>query len=120
MAMSECKSFDDYKAKFTANQAIMGFGLDVGMSVPSPFCAEPHFIDHLIVDTRQAYQAGAVCKSCGRGARGIFSDLPGGGVQCEFLQTRGAEPAPRLPRMRRVKDPSLSAVKFPSRPGGSK
>ena len=98
--MSEPTSREEYEAKFKANQKITGLGLDVTMHVPCAFCAEPDMLVHRVVDTEQAYSAGAVCKFCGRGIRGIFTH-DRGGVSLEIVQTVGAAPPVWLPAIRR-------------------
>jgi hypothetical protein len=99
--MSECTSMGDYRSKFFANQKLSGFGLDTTMHIPCAFCAEPDWLVHRIIDAEKAYDAGAVCKHCGRGARGIITH--NGGVSVEFVQISGPDaPSWLVPTMRRV------------------
>ena len=92
---------EEYEAKFHANTKITGFGIDVTITMPCPFCAAPDWLCYRIIDTKQAMSQGAVCRECGRGARAeIQRDY--GGLKFEMVQTAG-EPAPDyLPPMRRV------------------
>jgi hypothetical protein len=100
---NDCKSFEQYKAKFFESQRITGYGLEVTMHIPCPFCAHPDFLIHKILDTEAAYRAGATCKNCARGARGIFRHTEQGGVCAEFVQTAGEDPPAWTPyRMRRA------------------
>jgi hypothetical protein len=99
--VSECTSQQQYTEKFFRNQFISGIGFGVEMHVPCPFCAEPDWLVHKIVDTREAYSAGAVCKHCDRGCRALFKRDAGGGVSWEFVQTSGrAAPSFVLPMRR--------------------
>ena len=94
--MGECSSFEDYKIKFYGNQKLSGYGLYTTMHVPCPFCAEPDFMVHRILDPEAAYTQGAVCAHCKRGMRGIIRrDV--GSVWCSFVQTCGDPPPPWLP-----------------------
>lgn len=87
----------------TQNMRIEGFGLDVVTVAPCPFCAEPDWMRWPVTDPRTPMEAGATCKSCHRGAKAIFTDLPGGGVSFEFVQTSGpAQPDWMQPQMRRL------------------
>ena len=100
--MSECTSMADYRAKFFGNQKLSGFGIDTTMHIPCAFCAEPDWLVHRIIDAEQAYEGGAVCKHCGRGARAIITRNRGS-VSCEFVQTSGEDaPSWLMPMMRRV------------------
>ena len=91
----------EYEAKFHANEKITGYGSEVTMHMPCPFCAEPDFITHRVIDSEEAYEKGAVCKYCKRGAKAIFKHTAGG-VEFEFVQTVGDPIPDYLPPMRRV------------------
>lgn len=91
----------EYEAKFHANEKITGYGMEVTMHMPCPFCAEADFMVFRIVDTEEAHKKGAICKHCGRGAKAIFKH-PVGGIEFEFVQTVGDPIPDYLPPMRRV------------------
>jgi hypothetical protein len=88
--MSDPISMSDYVQKFTSNQRISGYGLEVTMHVPCPFCATPDWLVHRVLDTEGAYSRGAVCRHCSRGCRALVSHDQGG-VAMRFVQTCGPE-----------------------------
>ena len=91
---------DEYAARFHANQRVEGFGIDVCMHVPCPFCAAPDWLVHPILLTQEAMGDGAVCRECGRGAKAVFSEHH----DCTFIelvQTVGtAQPVWLRPQLR--------------------
>lgn len=64
------------------------------MHVPCPFCCAPDVLTHTVLDTEDAYRRGAVCGSCGRGFRAVFTkDEPHrGATTISFVQTCGDDP----------------------------
>jgi hypothetical protein len=92
---------EEYEQKFLGNQKITGFGIETTMHMPCPFCAEPDFLVHTILDTQKAYINGAICNHCGRGARAIFHG-DGQSIRFYFVQTVGDPPPEYAPPMRRV------------------
>lgn len=98
--MADCENMDAFNAKFKKNMKIDGFGLDVMLHVPCPFCADPDALVHKVIDTVSAYEKGARCKGCGRGFRGIFTQHRGG-TTFLIVQTAGDDPPAWLPRMPR-------------------
>lgn len=82
---------DEYLERVNKNQEITGFGMEVTMHMPCPFCGAPDFMVYLVLETEIAAKRGAVCKECKRGARALF-DHSQGGVQFEFVQTEGPDP----------------------------
>lgn len=99
--MSECASFEEYKTKFAAHEKIAGEGIATTLHIPCPFCAEPDFLVHKILDAEDTYTRGAICKHCGRGSRGIVKHHADG-ANVEFVQTSGPPAPDWLPPMRRV------------------
>lgn len=84
------------------NMRIEGFGLDVVTHAPCPFCAEPDWMKWPIMDPRTPMETGAVCGSCGRGAKAIFDEQPGS-IRFELVQTSGpVQPDWFVPKMRHV------------------
>jgi transposase-like protein len=62
--MAEPKDMQEYTERFAANQKITGFGVNVTMHMPCPFCAEPDFMVYKIIETEDA--TGGTCKACNR------------------------------------------------------
>ena len=93
-------SYDEYLQRFHANQRVEGFGLDVRMHVPCPFCAAPDWLVHEVLLTQDAMADGAVCVECGRGAKAVFSAV-NGNTFIEIVQTTGMpQPEWLIPRLR--------------------
>lgn len=97
--MGEPASAEEYADRFIKNQRITGFGIDgVRMHVPCPFCAAPDVLEHGILETEDAYAAGATCAECGRAFRAIFKREEHGEGQhstaFSFVQTSGPDPSP--------------------------
>lgn len=91
---------EEFTAKYQGNEKITGFGLgNVQMHTPCPFCAEADFLTYLIHEVETAMEKGAVCTHCKRGARAVFSRVPGG-VRFELVQTEGPELPAWCPPMR--------------------
>jgi hypothetical protein len=88
--MSECASNEEFDDKWERNSTISGSGSEATVHSPCPFCAEPDFLVHRVVDTSAAYSAGAVCKHCRRGVRRVVNAGPIGWTQ-EFVQTCGPD-----------------------------
>lgn len=97
--MSDCTSREEYEAKFFSNQKLSGIGAETTCHVPCPFCAEPDFLVHRVLETEAAYTAGAVCKQCGRGAKAIFKN-DRGGIQFTMVQTVGEDGPAWMPMPR--------------------
>jgi hypothetical protein len=95
-------SLSEYNRRFALNHEITGFGIaGVEQHMPCPFCAARDFMVHKILETEPAMAAGAVCQECGRGAKAIFSPIPGG-TRFEMVQTSGPDQPDWLePKMRR-------------------
>lgn len=92
---------DWYQKRFAENHRIEGFGFDVTMAMPCPFCAAADWMIFKILDSEKEMAKGAVCIECGRGAKAIFKHDQGG-VHFEFVQTCGEDGPDWLPAMRRV------------------
>lgn len=114
--MPDPATLEEYQAKSIANVKYEGHGLSVAMVMPCPFCAEPDWLRHLVLEVESALARGATCKSCGRGAKAIF-ERNAGGVKFEIVQVLGDPPAPYLPPMRRL--PDLVSYGHPAGPGCS-
>jgi hypothetical protein len=100
--VAEPKDYDEYLKRFFQNNKIEGFGLDVTMRMPCPFCAAVDFMVYAVLNAEDAMTRGATCKECNRGARAIFKRM-GGSVSFELAQTEGREqPAWLEPKMRRL------------------
>jgi hypothetical protein len=99
--MSEPATKAEYEAKYAANTAITGYGLEVLVHAPCPFCAEPEFLVHKVLEVSEALGNGAVCKHCHRGMRGIVT-VSASGTVIGFVQTAGPDPAPWIQMPREV------------------
>ena len=88
---------EDYEKRFGENYRIEGFGLDVTIHSPCPFCAAPDFMDYKILDVRQALQEEHVCAECGRGMKGTVADAVHDEVTVQVHQTQGEDPPPFIP-----------------------
>jgi hypothetical protein len=103
MTESAPASLAELHARQIANIKIEGFGAETRSVACCPFCGAPDWAVWPIYDVEGAMRREAVCAECGRGARAIFKELPGGGKRFEFVQTCGPDqPAWLIPNMRRV------------------
>lgn len=97
------KNADEYTERFQKSYRLEGFGPEVLIYMPCPFCAAPDFIVHGIMETAAALSKGATCRECGRSARAIIIEETPGSHQLEIVQTGGPEQPDWLqPQMRRV------------------
>lgn len=108
---------DDYLKLFNANQAISGYGSDVAMHMPCPWCAAPDFAKWRIIDSERLMQQPSTCGECGRTGHIVFTMNEPGHKAFEFVQTAGPDaPEWLTPPPRRVNDetdPSQPAVADP-------
>lgn len=96
----------EYNRLQMERQRIEGFGLEVRVTSPCPFCCAPDFNSYLVIDVEKISGKEVVCKACGRGAMHLMTHDAFGGTQVELVQTRGPDPdLPFLPKMRRVDPP---------------
>ncbi len=103
--MLEPRTKQEYLERFHTNQQIFGTGFETGMEIPCPFCAAPGFLRYKIIDAREAMERDSTCSACGRSAKALFRDLPGGGVEFEMVQTGGPpQPDWLTPHMRRLEE----------------
>lgn len=104
-------TLDEYNLRQSAGAVVGGHGPETHMTVPCPFCCEPNFQTWYIwpghpqhlhaVATKEQ-----VCRNCERGVLHIFESAPDGTVtKFEIVQTRGDDPPPYFPPMRRVSIP---------------
>lgn len=100
--MPQPKNAEEYRERFHRNQRIEGFGTDTATHLPCPFCAASDFMTLPITQADEAMQRGAMCKECGRSAKGIV-ERSASGVRFEIVQTGGPDQPEWLePKMRRV------------------
>lgn len=101
--MSEPTSLAEYTARFNANTEVTGYGTEVAMHVPCPFCAAPDWAVWALIRATDAMREDRTCRECGRSARSEVMALPGGGTSVELVQTGGPDAPPWLdPPPRRV------------------
>jgi hypothetical protein len=99
--MSDPISAAEYNERFQANVRVEGFGLEVTMHMPCPFCAAPDFMVYKVLSTEEAMKSGGSCKQCGRSAAALFDRTPDR-IRFSIVQTGGPDqPAwmePKMPR----------------------
>jgi hypothetical protein len=97
------KSKAEYEAAFHANERVTGYGINVTIHMPCPFCAAPEFIVYRVLEVVDALAKGAVCTACNRGMKGI-TVIRDAGTSTEFVQTCGDPPPPWVVAMRRTEE----------------
>lgn len=92
-----------FNRRFHRNRSITGYGVDVKISMPCPFCAAADFMVYRLLEMRKAISQGATCKACGRSARAIFHGNDDSELRFEIVQTGGPQQPEWLePKMRRL------------------
>ncbi len=100
--MKDPPDLESYLKRYHLGSKVEGYGIDVRITSPCPFCAAPDWMTWKLLGVRQTMEKGAVCRECGRGARAIFAQSPGS-IQFELVQTCGVDPPAYLePKMRRA------------------
>lgn len=100
--MGEPATREEYEERYGESYRLEGYGIgNVHCHMPCPFCAAPDFIVYEILSMRGTLAKGAECKECGRGMRCVFT-ADESSTAFEMVQTKGADPAPWVPPMRRV------------------
>lgn len=100
--MSDPVDLDAYLKRFREGQSIEGFGADVSMTSPCPFCAAPNWMTWPIARVRETMEQGAACAECGRSAKAVFKDSPAS-IEFELVQTGGPDaPDYLVPKIRRA------------------
>jgi hypothetical protein len=82
----------DLKLRQARHYEVTGRFQDTTVHLPCFFCGAPDFLVHRLLDTDRAYNDGAVCKECGRGAR-IPVEHDGNVTSFTIVQTVG-DPLP--------------------------
>ena len=101
MGRPEPQNIIEFNARFAEAQKISGWGVDVTMHMPCPFCAKSDFLVGKVLAIEEALEKGAVCRGCGRGARAVFT-RGNGTIRFEIVQTVGPDqPEWMEPKMRR-------------------
>lgn len=98
--MAEPATKDEFNAKAILNYKVEGFGPGVTVHLPCPFCAEPDFKIGALLEYITEMKKGAICASCGRGAKVLITKV-GGVDTVEYVQISGPDPQPYI-QMRRV------------------
>jgi hypothetical protein len=99
--MADPASLEEYNTLQTARVRISGFGLDVTMSTPCPFCCAPDVCVYRVIDVDAHMAREHVCNECARAFSYVVERAPGS-IQFELVQTRGPNPPSFLPPMRRI------------------
>lgn len=100
--MSDPKNLAELNARIVGNAKIDGFGLDVTVTSPCPFCGVAGWGKWRVIDSEREMQKSRECKSCGRSARAVIQRGQGG-ISFEIVQTGGPDqPDWMEPKMRRI------------------
>jgi hypothetical protein len=95
--MAEPKDMQEYTERFAANQKISGYGADVTMHLPCPFCAAPDFMVYKIIEMEDV--TGGTCKACSR-SMAMDQEVVGSTRSVRMFQTGGpAQPEWLSPQM---------------------
>jgi hypothetical protein len=99
-------TLDEYNRIQQERSKIDGFGFDVTVTSPCPFCCAPDFNTYKALEVEKQSGKEVVCKSCGRGIMHLMKH-DAHGTTIEMVQTRGSDSdLPFLPKMRRVSPPA--------------
>lgn len=100
---------EEYNRLQHERSRIEGFGFEVTVTAPCPFCCAPNFHSYRALEVAKESGKEHVCKECGRGAMHLMTEYANG-TTIEMVQTRGPDPdLPFLPKMRRVDPPTGGA-----------
>jgi hypothetical protein len=99
--MADAANLDEYNRLQHARMRISGFGSDVTMSTPCPFCCAPDVAVYRVLEVGEHMKREHVCNECARAYAYVVTQAQGG-IQFEIVQTRGSDPPSYLPRMRRI------------------
>lgn len=95
-------NMDEYRERFWRNNRVEGFGMDVSVIVPCPFCSAPGFMTYKILEVEEEMVKPHTCEECGRGAKAVV-ERSEGEVAFEIVQTSGPDQPDWLePKMRRL------------------
>lgn len=102
--MAHPTSYEEYVERFHAGEKITGFGLEVTVHMPCPFCAAPDWLVYRVLNVEKAIAEGKTCTECGRTAKTLVRHGEGS-VGFEIVQTGGPDqPEWLTPKMRVVHD----------------
>ncbi len=90
--MADPKTAEEYNELYQKHTKITGFGLEVTIHMPCPFCAAPDFCVYKIIEVEEALSKPSTCSSCGRSLK-TFINEENGRKTLRFVQT-GGEPGP--------------------------
>lgn len=89
--INEPDSLDEYNTRYQENILIEEYGVDgIRTHVPCPFCAEPDWLVHGLLDVEEKYRKGAVCRRCHRGAI-VLTKKENNVTTLHFVQTEGPD-----------------------------
>ncbi len=97
--MTEPTTKAEYERRFKAAYRIEGYGPDITMHLPCPFCAAADWLAQPVFDPdrpRSGRGPDVTCYGCGRTAAFIHTPT-GGGTTVELVQTGGDDPPPWVP-----------------------
>jgi hypothetical protein len=87
---------EELERRFKENYRIEGFGLDMTIHSPCPFCGAADFLTYKFWKFSQELTKETVCRDCGRGLLGIIKRAQGS-IILEVEQTRGDDAPPYIP-----------------------
>ena len=87
---------EELERRFKENYRIEGFGVDMTIHCPCPFCGAPDFITYEFWRVTEELSRERVCKECGRGLRGTIERIQDA-ITLELEQTCGDDPPPYVP-----------------------
>ena len=85
------------RSDFPESQKISGYGMDVTVHMPCPFCAAPEWMIFKILEQEEVSSKEHVCKECTRGARMIYTH-DGPSTSFEVVQTQGPDSPDFVPK----------------------
>lgn len=102
MTTDEPQNMVEFAARYALNTRITGYGMNVMLHHPCPFCAAPEWVAHYLQQTEAVLNQPHYCATCKRSACVVFRSL-GSATELELVQTEGPDvPSWFQPKPRRV------------------
>lgn len=86
------QEFEAYNAAQAAAYFIEGFGFEVTIHSPCPFCSHPDFHVYRVLEVEQEIGKEHVCRHCGRGSKTEYVQRDESQTVIRMVQTRGDDP----------------------------
>lgn len=87
---------EEYEKRYHDNYRLEGFGLDMKVHQPCPFCAASDFHVYRLDQLQEVTSKETICKECGRGFRVDWKNDPTTTTGA-FVQTCGDDPPDYVP-----------------------